>query len=71
MIELSAYDFSIDPPQTAIREWWQVLINIEATFCITVGKVQMSPTIALWNWSTRFGVGRPVPPIYQISNMSP
>lgn len=41
MIELSAYDFSIDPPQTAIREWWQILINIEATFCITVGKVQI------------------------------
>ncbi|KAI9131311.1 hypothetical protein [Acaryochloris sp. CCMEE 5410] len=41
MIELSASDFSISPPQIAIREWWQALINIEATFCITIGKIQM------------------------------
>ena len=41
MIELSAFDFSINPPQIAIREWWQALINIEATFCITIGKVQI------------------------------
>lgn len=41
MIELSAYDFSIDPSQIAIKEWWQALINIEATFCLSVGKVQI------------------------------
>lgn len=41
MIELSASDFSIDPPQIAIQYWGQALTNIEATFCLSVGKVQI------------------------------